>query len=130
MSRLMRETTLPTMEADLNILSLCCRKLFPLMDMVGEVGKAVGMATKDMTSMHVSMHEDNAGALVLAETLPPQCTHRSKYYATKTVWFREEISKRKVKLFKIDTKEQLGDLFTKGLFCPQFEYLRLKLMGW
>ena len=88
------------------------------------------MATKDMTSMHVSVHEDNAGALILAETLPPQCTHRSKYYATKTVWFQEKISKQKVKLLKTDTKEKLGDLFTKGLFRPQFEYLRLKLMGW
>ena len=126
----MRETALSTTEAEVNALSLCCRELFPLMDMVGEVGTAVGMATKDMTSMHVSVHEDNAGALILAETLPPQCTHRSKYYATKTVWFREEISKRKVKLLKIDTKEQLGDLFTKGLFRPQFKYLRLKLMGW
>ena len=129
-SRLMRETALSTMEAEVNALSLCCRELFPLMDMVGEVGKAVGMATKDMTSMHVSVHEDNAGALILAETLPPQCTHRSKYYATKTVWFREEISKRKVKLLKIETKEQLGDLFTKGLFRPQFEYLRSIMMGW
>jgi len=98
--------------------------------MVEEVGKVVGMATKDMTSMHVSVHEDNAGALILAETLPLQCTHWSKYYATKTVWFRGEISKRKVKLLKIETKEQLDDLFTKGLSRPQFEYLRLKMMGW
>ena len=75
------------MEAEVNALSLCCRELFPLMDMVGEVGKAVGMATKDMTSMHVSVHKDNAGALVLTKTLPPQCTHRSNYYAVKTVWF-------------------------------------------
>ena len=82
----MRETALSTMEAEVNALSLCCRKLFPLMDMVGEVGKAVDMATEDMTSMHVSVHKDNAGALILAETLPPQYTHRSKYYATKTVW--------------------------------------------
>ena len=71
-SRLMRETALSTMEADINPLSLCCRKLLPLMDMVGEVGEAVGMATKDMTSMHVSVHEDNADTLVLAKTLPPQ----------------------------------------------------------
>ena len=56
------------------------------------------------TSMHVSIHEDNAGALVLAETLPPQFTPRSKHYAIKTIWFREEIVKRGIKLLKIDTK--------------------------
>ena len=101
-----------------------------MLDMAIDVGDAVGFPTKDIASMSVSVHEDNAGALILAQTLPPQCTHRSKYYATKTVWFREEIQKRKIKLLKIDTKEQLGDIFTKGLHRPQFEYLREKLMGW
>ena len=80
--------------------------------------------------MHVSIHEDNAGALVLAETILPQHTPRSKYYAIKTVWFREEIQKCGIKLLKIDTVEQLGDLFTKGVPRVTFEYLRKKIMGW
>eukprot|EP00804_Cyclotella_cryptica_P015702 CCRYP_018922-RA/>CCRYP_018922-RA protein AED:0.46 eAED:0.46 QI:0/-1/0/1/-1/0/1/0/76 len=76
--------------------------------------------------MNVSIHEDNAGALVLAETLPPQFTPRSKHYAI----ICEQIVKRKIKLVKIDTVEQLGDLFTKGLTRVTFEYLRRKLLGW
>ena len=44
--------------------------------------------------MNISIHEDNAGALILAKTLPPQFTPSSKYYAAKTIWFREEIFKR------------------------------------
>jgi hypothetical protein len=68
------------------------------------------------------------GALVLAETLPPQFTPRRKYYAIKTIWFREEIHKRGIKLLKIDTKEQLGDIFTKGLAQPAFEYLCSKFL--
>ena len=83
----------------------------------------MGLATKEV-------HEDNAGALVLAETIPPQFTPRSKYYAIKTVWFREEIQKRGVKLIKIDSMEQLGDIFTKGLPRAIFEYLRKRMMGW
>ena len=47
--------------------------------------------------------------------IPPQFTLRSKCYCTKTAWFREEIMKRGVSLNKIDKKEQLGDIFTKGL---------------
>ena len=43
-------------------------------------------------NIKVSVNEDNLGSLVLAETLPPQFTPRSKYYATKTIWFREEIT--------------------------------------
>ena len=129
-SKLQRETALSTMEAEINALAHCCRELFPVLDMAIDVGDAVGLPTKDIASMSVSVHEDNAGALILAQTLPPQCTPRSKYYATKTIWFREEIQKRGIKLLKIDTNEQLGDIFTKGLHRPQFEYLREKLMGW
>ena len=128
-SKLQQETALSTMEAEIIALAHSCRELFPIIDIVHELGVVVGLPTTDLTSMHVSIHEDNAGALVLAETIPPQYTPRSKYYAIKTVWFREEIQKRKIKLFKIDTVEQLGDMFTKGLPKVTFEYLRKKIMG-
>ena len=82
------------------------------------------------TSMHVSIYENNAGVLILAETLPPQFTPRSKHYALKTIWFREEIVKRGIKLLKISTMEQLGDIFTKSLSKVTLEYLRKKIMGW
>jgi hypothetical protein len=89
----------------------------------------VGLQAGDMNT-NVSIHEDNLGALVLAETLPPQFTPRSKYYATKTIWFREEIHKHGIKLKKIETSEQLGDIFTKGLTQATFEYLRAKIVSW
>ena len=117
------------MEAEVVALAHSCRELFPIMDMVSLLGTKVGLPVSGAT-MKVSIHEDNAGALVLAETLPPQFTPRSKYYAIKTVWFREEIQKRCIKLHKIDTVEQLGDIFTKGLTRATFEYLRSKMMGW
>ena len=81
---------------------------FLMMDMVGEIGSVVGLPTKDMTSMHVSVHEDNSDALILAETIPPQFTPRSKYYCTKTVWFREEIMKREVLLKKLILRSNLA----------------------
>jgi hypothetical protein len=83
---------------------------------------AVGIPAGDV-NMRVSVHEDNSGALVLAETLPPQFRPRSKYYTTKTIWFCEEINKHGIKLLKIETSEQLGDMFTKSLAKPMFEYL-------
>ena len=129
-SKLQTETALSTMEAEIIALAHSCRELFPVMDLVQEMGSVVGLPTEDLTTMHVSIHEDNAGALVLAETIPPAFTPRSKYYAIKTVWFREEIQKRKIKLLKIETVEQLGDIFTKGLPRATFEYLRRKMMGW
>ena len=74
-------------------------------------------------NMRISVHEYNSGTLVLAETLSPQFILRTKYYTTKTIWFHEEIHKRGIKLLNIDTTEQLGDIFTKGLSQPTFEYI-------
>eukprot|EP00804_Cyclotella_cryptica_P007815 CCRYP_001398-RA/>CCRYP_001398-RA protein AED:0.41 eAED:0.41 QI:0/-1/0/1/-1/0/1/0/88 len=68
-------------------------------------------------------------SLVLAETLPPQFTPRSKQYAIKTIWFHEHIVLRRIRRFKIDTVEQLGDMFTKGLPRTTFEYSRKNLLG-
>jgi len=123
------ETALSTTEAEIIALSACCRELFPIMDMVSSVTKSVKLPIGN-TTMNVSIHEDNSGALVLAKILPPQFTHRSKYYAVKTIWFCEEIFKGDVQLLKINTVEQLGDIFTKGLTHFVFEYLRKKIMGW
>lgn len=128
-SKLQGQTAGSTMEAEINALAHSCRELFPIMDMLKSLCGILKLPDPS-TAMHVSIHEDNAGALVLAETLPPQFTPRSKHYAIKTIWFREEIVRRGIKLFKIDTKEQLGDLFTKSLPKVIFEYLRKKLIGW
>ena len=79
------------------------------MDAVDILGHSVGLSIVDAT-INVSMHEDNPGALVLAETLSPQFIPRSKHYATKTVWFCEEFLKRGIKIVNIDALPQLGDL--------------------
>jgi len=128
-SKLQSETALSTMEAEIIALAHSCKELFPIMDLTQSLGQSVGLSVSP-TTMHVSIHEDNAGALVLAETIPPQYTPRSKHYHTKTIWFREEIQKRSIKLLKIATQEQLGDMFTKGVPTKVFEYLRSKIMGW
>ena len=128
-SKLQTQTALSTMEAEVIALGACMKELIPIMDMVQSLAVAVGISAGDV-NMRVSVHEDDSGALVLAETLPPQFTPRSKYYATKTIWFREEINRRGIKLLKIETTEQLGDMFTKGLAKPAFEYLRSKIIGW
>jgi hypothetical protein len=128
-SRLQTETALSTMEAEVNALAACMRGLIPIIDMVKELTQSVGLQAGDM-NMNVSVHKDNMGALVLAETLPPQFMLRSKYNATKTIWFCEEIHKHGNKLKKIEPSEQLGDIFTKGLTQATFEYLRAKIVGW
>ncbi len=71
--------------------------------------------------MKVSIHEDNAGALILAQILSPQYTPLSKHYAMNTIWRRKQLVLRGIKLLKIDTLEQLRNIFTKGLTRVNFE---------
>ncbi len=85
-SKLQSETTLSTMEAEIVALAHSCCKLFPIMDGVSIIGKAIGLPVGN-TTIQVSIYEDNAGALVLAETLLPQFTNQSKHYHMKTIWF-------------------------------------------
>eukprot|EP00804_Cyclotella_cryptica_P012614 CCRYP_020783-RA/>CCRYP_020783-RA protein AED:0.06 eAED:0.23 QI:0/-1/0/1/-1/0/1/0/156 len=110
-------------------LAHCCRELFPIMDMVSLLVTTVGLPVSGAT-MNVTIHEDNAGALVIPDTLSPQFTPRIKHYVIKMIWFREQIVFSGIRLFKMDTVEQLGDMFTKGLPRTTFEYLRKKLLGW
>ena len=72
------------------------------------------------------------GALTLAQLDPGQHTIRSKFYDVRVHWFRSIVNAPKsgMTVQKVDTKEQLADIFTKPLPVATFQYLRLKLMGW
>ena len=117
------------MESEINALAHRCREIFPIIGITISSGQAFGLPIGD-TTMNVSIHEDNPGALILVKALPSQFTQRSKYYASQTIWFCEEINKRGIKLLNIDTVETLGGIFTKGLPRTIFEYLRKNIMGW
>ena len=66
----------------------------------------------------------------MARTLPTQFPPHSNYYATNNIWFCGYIVKSIIKLLNIDTVEQLGGFFIKGLMRNMFEYLRKKIMVW
>ncbi len=78
-SKLQSETALSTMEAEIVALAHSCCKLFPIMDGVSIMSKAIGIPVGN-TTIQVSIHQNNAGALVLAKTLLPQFTSQSKHF--------------------------------------------------
>ena len=129
-SKLQTETALSTMEAETIALASCCRELFPIMDQVSKIVNAVGMPDPDNPTMHVTIHEDTSGALILSNTLPPQFTPWSKYYEIKTIWFCEGILVRKIKVLAIERRLQLGDIFTKMPGQATFKFLRELFIGW
>ncbi len=81
------------------------------------------MHLPDTAQMHIKIHEDNVGTLILGQLEPWQITPRSKHYAVKHHWFQEHLVPCKIQLVKIATKDQLGDIFTKGLDKATFKYL-------
>ncbi len=111
-------------------MSTSCQDLFPLIDLTKEICSALSLHLKDLIDMHIKVHKDNVGTLILGK-LEPQCmTPCSNHYVVKYYWFREHIGPCNVQLVKINTKDQLGDLFTKGLDKIAFERLQKQLMGW
>ena len=84
--------------------------------------------TKNLDAHQI--HEDNLGMLVLSKLEPPRMTPRIKHYAIKYHWFREQVCSPNlgIPLFKIDTLNQLGDIFTNSLSRTQLDFLRNKVM--
>ena len=132
-SKLQTEIALSTMEAEYVSLSTSCRDLFPLIDVTNEICAHFDMDGNifdHATRLRIKIHGDNVGALALGKLEPRCMTPRSKHYAVKYHWFCEHIGPRQIQLVKIDSDDQLGDLFTKGLTKIKFSRLRKKLMGW
>jgi hypothetical protein len=123
------------MEAEIIALGSCCRELLPIIALVDEIGVAIDIKQpndndSDSSTMHVIIHEDNSGALILATTPAPQFTPCSKHYAIKTIWFCKKIIEKKIKVVPIETRLQLGDIFTKMPPQVTFKFLRNLLQGW
>jgi hypothetical protein len=135
-SNLQTKTATSTMEAEIIALGSCCCELLPIIiALIDEIGVAVGIKNpddnnSDSSTMHITIHEDNRGALILqllrllslllaANTMPSK------------QWFHEQIIKKKIKIAPIDMRLQLGDIFTKMLSQVTFKFLRnLLLQGW
>ena len=102
-----------------------CKDLHPLVSLIRELSAAVGLDDSFISNIHCKVHEDNVGALTLARLEPRRMTPSSKHYAIKYHWFRDKVAdpSQGITLVKIDTKNQLGDLFTKGL--PQASFVHL-----
>jgi hypothetical protein len=92
------------------------------------MGSHFGMHDTLAVRTHSTVFQDNNRALTLAST--PKLTPRSRHYAAKYHFFRSHVASGTIQLKKIDTKDQLADIFTKGTTAEIFQRLRLKLCGW
>ena len=128
-SKLQDSIALSTMMAEYYALSTAMRDVLPLRNLVKTVARAVGIPEEHLSTFKVTCHEDNNAALSLANMEPGRNTPRSKFYDVKVHWFRSHLSDD-VTVQRVDTKEQLADIFTKPLPAEPFQFLRKKIIGW
>ncbi len=131
-SKLQTETALSTMHAEYIALATAMRDLIPFKRIAEEVCRHMNLSKDKLAVIKTKtvVHEDNSGALTLANLEPGRSTPTSKFFNVKYHWFREQLKPNHIELRKVASDEQLGDIFTKGLRKIVFEMMRLKLCGW
>ena len=110
--------------------SMAMKELLPLKELIIEVCGKHGLQIEEVTDIHSTIWEDNAGCVILANMELPRMTPRSKHYAVKYHWFRDKLTPNKMQVKKIDGEFQIADIFTKALPIDKFQKLRKLLSGW
>ena len=128
-SKLLPLICLSTMESEYVALSTACRDLLPLHREEEEIGRAIGLPKKAYMNIKTTIWKDNQAALKLTNLQHPYMTNRSKHIAIHYHCFRAFVGKLWT-VEPIATRDQLADIFTKGLPKEHFEQLRRDLMGW
>ena len=121
------------MMAEYVALSTAMREMLPLKRLVKLVAKTVTGDENVKMVTKSDVFEDNNGALTVA-TLP-RITPQSKFFAVKLHFFKEHVKtdgnpNGEIDIQKVDAKDQLADIMTKGLVEEKFQPLRDRLMGW
>ena len=80
---LQTEIALSTIESEYVALSSTCKDLFPIMDLLKEIGPVFELPVNDKSRFHVRIHEDSVGALLLGQLEPRRMTPRLKHYGIK-----------------------------------------------
>ncbi|KAL7527402.1 hypothetical protein ACHAWF_002161, partial [Thalassiosira exigua] len=66
-SKFQTEIILSTIEVEYVVLSTAYCDLFPIMDLVQEIGKHFGLPVQDKSCFHVRVQEDNVSTLLLGQ---------------------------------------------------------------
>jgi hypothetical protein len=127
-SQIQSSIALSTFHSEYVGLSHSMRILIPLRELLLEVVKMLGLPPAIASTIHCRVHEDNASALLLANS--QHLNNRNKYLAVKLHHFWSHVKPGVIEVVKCDTKLMLADTFTKPLVREVFERLRLLIMGW
>jgi len=116
-------------KAEYIALSTTMRDCLPTRALLKENGDKMQLSYCHKSKLLSRVWEDNNGAIQSAEDATKKVTFWTKHIAVKYHFFWEHLNDE-ITVQKVNTTNQIADLFTKDLAAPQFEYLASKLMGW
>jgi hypothetical protein len=116
-SKLQSQVALSTTKAEYIAMSMALRDVIPVMNLIGEM-KNKGFQVCTQPYVYCKVFEDNSGTLKLAclSKLRPRTKHINVCYHH----FRELVQKGFIKIFPVDTKNQIADTLTKVLAQNDF----------
>jgi hypothetical protein len=118
-SKLQSQIALSTTKAEYIVMSQALRDVIPVMNLLQEMREQNFKVVCIKLYTYCKVFEDNAGALELAR-LPKLCP-RTKHINVCYHHFHEHVQKGLIKIFLINTKDQIADALRKALAQNDFQ---------
>jgi hypothetical protein len=126
-SKLQSQVALSTTEAEYIAMSQALRDVIPVMNLIQEMKEKGFQVICTLPNVYCKVFEDNSGALELARL--PKLRPRTKHINVCYHHFREHVRKGLIKIFPVNTKDQIADALTKALAQNDFTRHRRYLCG-
>ncbi|KAL7479730.1 hypothetical protein ACHAW6_008691 [Cyclotella cf. meneghiniana] len=126
-SKLQSQVALSTTEAEYIALSQALRDVIPIMALLHEMRERQFHVICEAPRIYCKAFEDNSGALELARL--PKLRPRTKHINVCYHHFREHVRKGLIKIYPIETENQVADVLTKPLPQNSFCHHRAIMCG-
>ncbi len=108
-------------------MSQSLRGVIPVMNLLQEMRERDYQVICTKPHVYCNVFEDNSGALELARL--PKLRPRTKYINVCYHHFCEHVRKGLIKIFPINTKDQIADALTKALAQNDFQHHHRYMCG-
>ena len=126
-SKLQSQVALSTTEAEYIAMSQALRDVIPVMNLIQEMREQEFQVICIEPYVYCKLFEDNSGALEL--TRLPKLRPRTKHINVCYHHFCKLVRKGLIKIFPINTKDQIADALTKALAQNDFQRHRHHMCG-
>jgi hypothetical protein len=126
-SKLQSQIVLSTTKAEYIAMSQALHDVIPVMNLLQEMRERNFKVVCIKPYVYCKIFEDNPGALELARL--PKLLPRTKHINNCYHHFCKHVQKGLIKIFPIDTKDQIADALMKALAQNDFQHHRCHMCG-